>query len=103
MVTAGGKLYSCGNNKHGPLGHGVKENRAVPTEVEALEGVVSAAVGEGDEDDHVQGYPFACTRAGAVFSWGYAYGETGTLGHGDKADRRLQMQLGLLWDAQVGF
>ena len=100
MVTAGGKLCSFGNNKHGPLGHGDKEGRAVPTEVEALEGVVSAAVGEGNEDDHVQGYPFACTRAGAVFSWGYV--ETGTLGHGDKADRKLQMQFGLLWGAQVG-
>ena len=67
----------------------------MPTEVEELEGVVSAA-GDGEE----QGYSFASTQTGAVFSWGC--GAIGTLGHGNRADCTEPTQLGLLGAVQAG-
>ena len=88
-----GAVYTWGQGLYGQLGHGDKQGRAVPTELEVLGDVVSAAAG-GDEDNAGHGYSFACTRTGAVFSWGG--GELGPLGHGDKADRTVPTQLGLL-------
>ena len=91
MVTASGKLYSCGCNNHGQLGQGDTESRAVPIEVAGLEDarVVEAVAGFGCDDR--AGFSLAKTGAGALYSWGC--GDGGVLGHGNQVDQTRPSQL----------
>ena len=79
-ITASGMLYSWGDDDHGKLGHGDRENQLLPKRVEALqERVCSAAAG----CEH----SLAVTQSGALYAWGY--GGEGQLGHGDEEEQRL--------------
>ncbi|XP_017778444.1 PREDICTED: probable E3 ubiquitin-protein ligase HERC4 isoform X2 [Nicrophorus vespilloides] len=74
FITNEGKLYSCGNNDYGQLGHGQPRKR--PQEVSGLENyeIVSVACGSS--------HSMALNQWGEVFSWGSdSYGQLGhTLG-----------------------
>ena len=80
-VTAGGRVYSCGLNHAGQLGHGNTTSSQVFTLVDAahFEGasIVMAACGS----DH----SVAATAEGDVFTWGAGW--FGCLGHNDQQHR----------------
>ena len=73
-----GAVFSWGHGYNGCLGHGDREDRLLPKQVEALRGTSIAAVSS------VQFHSLALTARGAVFSWGRA--SKGQLGHGDEID-----------------
>ena len=87
-VTGGGRVYSCGGNHEGQLGHGTTTSSQVFTLVDAahFEGasIVMAACGS----DH----SVAATAEGDVFTWGA--GKYGRLGHNDEQHRLAPEKLG---------
>ena len=87
-VTGGGRVFSCGGNSYGQLGHGDTIGRQVFALVNAglLGGcrIVLAAAGDG--------HSVAATAEGDVFSWGD--GTDCCLGHNDEEDRLAPTQLG---------
>ena len=88
VVTGGGRVYSCGDNFNGQLGHGTTTSSQVFTLVDAahFEGasIVMAACGS----DH----SVAATAEGDVFTWGA--GHAGCLGHNDEQRRLAPEKLG---------
>ncbi|KAK8957481.1 Ultraviolet-B receptor UVR8 [Platanthera zijinensis] len=79
ILSKDGHVFTCGSNTHGQLGHGDNLDRATPTRVESLEGVVQVAAGAS--------YTFALTNDGAVYSFGSC--SNFCLGHGDQHDELL--------------
>uniref|UniRef100_A0A7C9DLQ9 RCC1-like domain-containing protein n=1 Tax=Opuntia streptacantha TaxID=393608 RepID=A0A7C9DLQ9_OPUST len=73
FLTREGKVYTCGTNTCGQLGHGDTLDRASPKLVELLEGIVQIAAGPS--------YALAVARDGTVYSFGS--GSNFCLGHGD--------------------
>ena len=76
FVTETGALLTCGMGDYGQLGHGDRNARASPREVEALRGVKLAGVAAGAHHS----IALAAGAGGAVYAWGY--GQSGQLGHG---------------------
>ena len=85
MLTASGRVFSCGANDCGQLGHGDTEDRSVPTEVMALasQRVVSVAAAGG--------FSLAITAGGDTLHWGLRFESIGA------DDKELQTQPARLW------
>ena len=87
-VTGGGRVYSCGGNYKGQLGHGTTTSSQVFTLVDAahFEGarIVMAACGFE--------HSVAATAEGDIFTWGA--GHAGCLGHNDDQSRLAPAKLG---------
>ena len=79
-LTASGDLYAWGLGDYGQLGHGGKENLAVPRVVEGIEGAVVGMAG-GNEHSLVS------AEEGRVLAFGS--GEYGRLGLGAGAEEAL--------------
>jgi alpha-tubulin suppressor-like RCC1 family protein len=62
VLTWDGRVYSCGCNHFGQLGHGDRHDRPSPELVEGLEGVCIVAAGAC--------HSLAATDWGDVFGWG---------------------------------
>ena len=75
-VTAGGLLFSWGQNRNGRLGVSDKSSRQVPTLVTELQGKQVVQVAAGDH------HALCTTADGSVFTWGS--GEDGQLGLGNE-------------------
>lgn len=75
-VISNGRLYTCGWNYYGRLGHGDGIDRDRLTLVERLNNVTFVACGQ----DHM-----AAISNGRLYTWGK--GEFGRLGHGDELTR----------------
>lgn len=78
-VTADGRLYSWGGNRHGQLGHGTTSNELLPREMASLEGKQVRLVACG------YFHSAAVTDEGHVYTWGC--GGFGRLGHGERQKR----------------
>lgn len=76
-----GSVFSAGVNEHGQLGHGDKENRSVPTEIEALRGISVSAIEVGLR------HSIFIAEDGQVFTCGC--GINGVLGYGGNDDKLL--------------
>ncbi|XP_010545810.1 PREDICTED: ultraviolet-B receptor UVR8 [Tarenaya hassleriana] len=79
FLTREGRVYTCGTNTHGQLGHGDTLDRLTPKVVEQLESigsVVQIAAGPS--------YVLAVTENGSVYSFGS--GSNFCLGHGEQHD-----------------
>lgn len=76
-----GRLFSCGYNGAGELGHGDTSNRSVPTLVSGVSNVDMVHCG-GSYNEH---FVYARTTAGELYTWGD--NSDGQLGLGDTTDR----------------
>ena len=87
-VTGGGRVYSCGDNREGQLGHGNTTSTQVFTLVDAahFEGASIVMAACGSE------HSVAATAEGDVFTWGD--GSFGRLGHNDEQRRLAPEKLG---------
>jgi len=83
-VSESGKLFTFGGGEHGQLGHGTKDNHAVPTMVESLKSYVIVQVTCG------WSHSVALTDEGHVYSFGN--GDHGKLAQGNK-DKLLKPTL----------
>jgi len=80
LITAAGRVWTCGSGEHGRLGHGDKENKWVMTQVGIDFGgaqIVYVAAGVA--------HSAAVGADGSVWTWGR--GTSGCLGHNDEQDR----------------
>jgi len=95
-VTKEGQLFSCGNGEKGALGHNDRNNRLVPTRVEALHSVGAKIVTGSAGETHSA----VVTDNGTLYTWGASEG----LGHGDGMDKLVPTRVArhLLQDACVG-
>ena len=66
VCTEDGKVHTLGRGMYGSLGHGVKDDKATPALVHALEGKHITQVQCGKH------YSMALTSSGYVFTWGNA-------------------------------
>eukprot|EP00947_MAST-08B_sp_MAST-8B-sp1_P002028 g2028.t1 len=81
FLTEDGKVYSCGSEEYGKLGHGNEEDQYVPKLIEALSGTRVCAVSAGSH------HSLFLTEDGKAYSCGdEGYGQ---LGHGDDLERQL--------------
>jgi alpha-tubulin suppressor-like RCC1 family protein len=78
-LTATGQLYAWGQGDHGQLGHGGKENLAVPRVIEGIGAVVGMAGGAR--------HSLVTTAEGQVLAFGF--GALGRLGLGAGVDEAL--------------
>ena len=93
-LTAGGQLYTWGNNSRGQLGLGRTSDMVfTPTLVESLAGLPLAGICCGGN------HTVAVTRSGAVFAWGS--NSHGQLGLGDTTDRAWPGQVSTLRSLRV--
>ncbi|GMP65743.1 hypothetical protein CsSME_00026414 [Camellia sinensis var. sinensis] len=77
FLTTQGRVYTCGTNAHGQLGHGDTLDRPTPTIVELLESVGSVVqISAGPS------YALAVTDDGTIYSFGS--GTNLCLGHGEQ-------------------
>lgn len=87
-ITTKGELYTWGYGAAGQLGHGDKENAAVPKLVAALAGVRIVQVDCGET------HTIALSSEGKAYSWGgCGYGQ---LGHGDTSEKLLPTKIASL-------
>ena len=93
-LTAGGQLYTWGNNTRGQLGLGRTSDMVFsPSLVESLAGVPLAGLCCGGN------HTLAVSRSGAVFAWGS--NSHGQLGLGDTTDRVWPVQVSTLRSLRV--
>lgn len=81
FLTREGRVYTCGSNTHGQLGHGDTVDRPTPTIVESLEllgSVVQISAGPS--------YTLAVTSDGSLYSFGS--GTNFCLGHGEQQNEQ---------------
>lgn len=76
MIDKSGRVYTCGLNSHGQLGHGDFESRKMPTLIEGFEGVKQISMGYDhsaliDEENNL---------------WTFGENEDGRLGHDQEMD-----------------
>ncbi|XP_047341191.1 probable E3 ubiquitin-protein ligase HERC1 [Impatiens glandulifera] len=76
FLTRDGRVYTCGRNNHGQLGHGDRVNRRTPTRVKSLVHCVVVHVTAGET------FTLALTKDGKLYSFGS--GDDWCLGHGVK-------------------
>ncbi len=72
-----GEIYCWGNNEHGQIGDGTREERPTPVAVKGIEDAVSVSAG----DSHT----CALLKSGGVKCWGY--NTFGQIGDGSTEDR----------------
>lgn len=89
-IKADGTVWAWGRNTYGGLGVGDVTNRTAPTQVAALTGARSLALGEH--------HSMALMADGTVWSWGYNW--YGQLGLGDTTDRSIPTQVTSLTGAR---
>jgi len=96
VVTKDGALWTFGSGYDGALGHNDRNNRLVPTRIEAQHfgnaNIVSVAGGVS--------HSAAVTEEGTLYTWGYA----SSLGHADGGAKLVPMRIdpSLLQGARVG-
>ncbi|KAI4322918.1 hypothetical protein L6164_022568 [Bauhinia variegata] len=77
FLTRQGRVYTCGSNTYGQLGHGDSQDRPTPKIIEMLDGVVSVVqIAAGPS------YVLAVMENGLVYSFGS--GANFCLGHGEQ-------------------
>ncbi|KAF8083585.1 hypothetical protein N665_0765s0026 [Sinapis alba] len=79
FLSREGRVFTCGSNTHGQLGHGDTLDRPVPKAVEFLQ-----SVGPVVQISTGPSYVLAVTQDGSVYSFGY--GSSFCLGHGEQQD-----------------
>ena len=62
-LTKDGKVFTCGNNCNGQLGHDDDEERRIPTKVESLDGLFIVKIACGEM------HTVAITDKGEVYTW----------------------------------
>jgi len=81
-ITEDGTVWTWGRGEYGQLGHGDRDNRHIPTRVDALIDEPAVDIGCG------WGHSMVCSKqSGMIYTWGF--GGKGQLGHGNTA-RHLQ-------------
>ncbi|XP_047306683.1 PH, RCC1 and FYVE domains-containing protein 1-like [Impatiens glandulifera] len=96
FLTRDGRVYTCGRNDHGQLGHGDRVDRPTPTIVESLVDDVIVQVSAGKT------FTLALTSNGKLYSFGS--GDDWCLGHGVKKNElspRLVHDLNRIWHLHI--
>lgn len=85
VATPDGHVWAWGSNAYGQVGDGTGINRAIPTEIQGLSGIIAVAAGHS--------HSLALKSDGTVWAWGQNTG--GKLGDGTTTTRLSPVLLGL--------
>eukprot|EP01095_Lingulamoeba_sp_RSL-Kostka_P008375 TRINITY_DN2781_c1_g1_i1.p1 TRINITY_DN2781_c1_g1~~TRINITY_DN2781_c1_g1_i1.p1 ORF type:complete len:604 (+),score=224.26 TRINITY_DN2781_c1_g1_i1:84-1895(+) len=84
-ITSQGNVYVWGGNEKGQLGHGDRESKIIPTQIEELQGIGICQIA------CATWHTAAISVSGDVYTWGN--GSNGKLGHGDEEDKLVPCKL----------